>query len=120
MKHHLQRKSLINYQGCNVSEFNLSVVNIIPDVNLKDVNDFAELCGCGPNNISVKLQDDSGAVFWACHSQWKPDDYAAFKALDIPEQYQESMSKLYERSVLDGNPQENMDAALSELGLSRV
>lgn len=97
--------------------FNLSVVSIIDDSNLQDVNDFAGLCGCGPNNISVKLQDGTGAVFWACHSWWKPDDYAAFKALDIPDQYQESMSKLYERVVLDGNAQDNLDAALSELGL---
>ncbi|MHA3052530.1 hypothetical protein [Acinetobacter sp. ANC 4640] len=103
-----------------MGSFNLSVVNIIPDANLQDVNDFAELCGCGPNNISVKLQDGSGAVFWACHSQWKPDDYAAFKALDIPQQYQTSMSKLYERAVLDGNPQDNIQAALNELGLVRI
>ena len=102
-----------------MSEFNLSVVNIIPDANLQDVNDFAELCGCGPNNISVKLQDSKGAVFWACHSQWNPDDYAAFKAIDIPDQYQASMSKLYERIVLDGDAQDNIDAALSELELTR-
>ena len=103
-----------------MDEANLSVVNIIPDANLQDVNDFAELCGCGPNNISVKLQDSSGAIFWACHSQWKPNDYAAFKAMDIPAQYQASMSKLYERTVLDGNPQQNLEAALSGLGLVRV
>ncbi|MHA3117251.1 hypothetical protein E0H86_07145 [Acinetobacter sp. ANC 4635] len=103
-----------------MSEFNLSVVNIISDANLQDVNDFAELCGCGPNNISVKLQDGTGAVFWACHSQWKPDDYAAFKALDIPQQYQTSMSKLYERAVLDGDAWQNWEAALSELGLVRI
>lgn len=100
-----------------MSEFNLSVVNIIPDTNLQDVNDFAELCGCGPNNISVKLQDSSGAVFWACHSWWNPEDYAAFKALEIPPQYHESMSKLYERLVLGGNPQDNWQAALKEKGL---
>ncbi|MHA3090799.1 hypothetical protein [Acinetobacter brisouii] len=103
-----------------MDEANLSAVNVIPDANLQDVNDFAELCGCGSNNISVKLQNSSGAIFWACHSQWKPDDYAAFKAMDIPAQYQVSMSKLYERTVLDGNPQQNFEAALSELGLSIV
>lgn len=103
-----------------MDEANLSVVNIIPDANLQDVNDFAELCGCGSNNISVKLQDIQGAIFWACHSQWKPDDYATFKAMDIPDQYQASMSKLYERAVLDGDAQQNLKAALSELGLSIV
>ena len=103
-----------------MDEANLSVVNIIPDANLQDVNDFAELCGCGPNNISVKLQDSSGNIFWACHSWWKPDDYAAFKAMDIPTQYQAAMSKLYERAVLDGNSQENWKSALNELGLSMV
>lgn len=100
--------------------FNLSVVSIIDDANLQNVNDFAELCGCGPNNISVKLQDSLGAVFWACHAQWNPDDYAEFKAMQIPDQYQASMSKLYERAVLNGNARDNIDAALRELSLSVV
>lgn len=103
-----------------MSEFNLSVVNIIPDANLQDVNDFAELCGCGHNNISVMLQDGTGAVFWACHSWWNPDGYAAFKEIDIPSQYQESMSKLYERVVLDGDAHENWQAALADLNLTQV
>lgn len=103
-----------------MDEANLSVVNVIPDANLQDVNDFAELCGCGSNNISVKLQDSSGNIYWGCHSWWKPDDYAEFKAMDIPAQYQASMSKLYERAVLDGDAWQNWEAALRELGLSIV
>ena len=100
--------------------FNLSVISVIDDANLQNVNDFAELCGCGSNNISVKLQNSSGAIFWGCHSWWKPDDYAAFKAMNIPTQYQASMSKLYERAVLDGEPQDNWKAALAELDLVQV
>ncbi|MHA3062505.1 hypothetical protein [Acinetobacter sp. ANC 4641] len=100
--------------------YNLSVVNIIPDSHREMINAIAELYGCGPNNLSVKLVDSTGAIYWGCHSWWKPDDYAAFKALDIPAQYQASMSKLYERAVLDGNPQQNLEAALSELGLVGV
>ena len=97
--------------------FNLSVVSIIDDANLQNVNDFAELCGCGKNNISVKLQDRSGAIFWGCHAWWNPDDYSTFKEMTIPNQYQASMSKLYERIVLDGEPQDNWKAALAELDL---
>lgn len=98
----------------------LSVVSISADQYVQAVNDFAELCGCGPNSLSVELQDGSGNIFWACHSWWKPDDYAEFKAIDIPAQYQASMLKLYERAVLNGDAQQNWEAALSELGLVRV
>lgn len=105
--------------------FNLSVVNIIPDAHKDDVNAIAELYGCGVNNISVKLQDSTGAVFWGCHSWWKPEDYALFsdpnlRAQIIPAELLPSLEFLYERLVLDGDSQENWQAALSELGFSII
>lgn len=104
--------------------FNLSVVNIIPDTHLVAVNQIAELYGCGPNNISVKLQGVDG-IYWGCHSFWNPDHYAIFtdpdlRAQVVPLELLPSLEFLYERLVLDGNAQENWQAALTELGLSPV
>ena len=105
--------------------FNLSVVNITPDLHRDAINQIAVLYGCGPNNLSVKLQGEDGNIFWGCHSWWKPEDYALFsdeelRAQIIPIELQPSLEFLYERLVLDGNAQENWQAALSELGLSLV
>ena len=104
--------------------FNLSVVNIIPDAHKDAVNQIAELYGCGPNNMSVKLQGTDG-VYWGCHSWWNPEDYALFsddemRAQVIPADLAPSLEFLYERLVLDGDSQENWQAALAEWGLSPV
>ena len=106
-------------------KFNLSVVNIIPDAHKDAINQIAELYGCGENNLSVKLIDSIGAVYWGCHSWWKPEDYAQFsddelRAQVIPAELSPSLEFLYERLVLDGNAQENWQAALAELGSSPV
>ena len=104
--------------------FNLSVVNIIPDAHKDAINQIAELCGCGSNNLSVKLQGEDG-IYWGCHSWWKPEDYAVFsdaelRAQIIPVELQPSLKYLYERLMLDGNAQENWQAALDELNLTLV
>lgn len=103
--------------------FNLSVVNIVPDAHRDSINQVAELYDCGENNLSVKLVDSNGAVYWGCHSWWKPEDYALFsdaelRAQVVPPELLPSLEYLYERLVLDGNAQENWQAALSDLGLS--
>lgn len=105
--------------------FNLSVVNIVPDAHRDSINSIAALYGCGENNISVKLIDSNGAIYWGCHSWWKPEDYALFsdpelRAQIVPPELLPSLEFLYERLVLDGDSQENWRAALSELGLSEV
>ena len=102
--------------------FNLSVVNIIPDAHRDSINQIAELYDCGENNLSVKLIDSNGAIYWGCHSWWKPEDYALFsnaelRAQIIPAELLPSLEFLYERLVLDGNTQENWQSALSELNL---
>lgn len=106
-------------------KFNLSVVSIIPDAHKDVINQIAELCGCGENNISVKLVDSNGAVYWGSHSWWKPEDYALFsneelRAQIIPAELLPSLEFLYERLVLDGDAQENWQAALALNGLSVV
>ena len=105
--------------------FNLSVVNIIADEYREAVNQVAALYGCGENNLSVKLQDSEGAIYWGCHSWWNPDDYATFSDEDlrndlIHPDLRPSLEFLYERIVLDGDAQENWQAVLSELGLSII
>lgn len=104
--------------------FNLSVVNIIPDAHRDSINQIAEIYGCGQNNMSVKLQGHDG-IYWGCHSFWKPEDYAQFSdpyliAQIVPVELSPSLEFLYERLVLDGNAQENWQAALAELSLSPV
>ena len=103
--------------------FNLSVVNIIPDAHKDAVNQIAALYDCGENNLSVKLIDSNGAIYWGCHSWWKPEDYATFtdpdlRALVVPEELAPALEFLYERLVLDGDAQDNWQTALAELGLS--
>ena len=104
--------------------FNLSVVNIIPDAYKDAINQIAELYGCGPNNLSVKLQGEDG-IYWGCHSWWKPEDYAIFSDDElrrqvVPVELAPALEFLYERLVLDGNSQENWQAALALNGLSEV
>ena len=105
--------------------FNLSVVNIVPDVYKDAINQIAEAYGCGPNNLSVKLQDAEGNIFWACHSWWKPEDYAVFSDEElrnqvVPDELKPSLEHLYERLMLDGSSQDNWQAALDELNLTLV
>lgn len=102
--------------------FNLSVVNIIPNAHLVAVNKIAEIYGCGENNLGVRLLNADGSIYWGCHSWWKPEDYALFsdeelRAQVVPPELLPSLEHLYERLVLDGNAQENWQAALTELGL---
>lgn len=104
--------------------FNLSVVNIIPDTHKDVINQIAELYGCGSNNLSVKLQGTDG-IYWGCHSWWKPEDYAIFSDDElrqqvVPTELQPSLGFLYERLMLDGDAQENWQAALALNGLSEV
>ena len=105
-------------------KFNLSVVNIIPDTHKVALNQIAELYGCGPNNLSVKLQGEDG-IYWGCHSWWKPEDYVVFSDDElrqqvVPTELQPSLEFLYERLMLDGDAQENWQAALALNGLSEV
>ena len=106
-------------------KFNLSVVNIAPDAHKDAINQIAELYGCGENNLSVKLIDSNGVVYWGCHSWWKPEDYALFSDDElrqqvVPTELQPSLEFLYERLMLDGDAHENWTAALALHGLSEV
>ena len=106
-------------------KFNLSVVNIIPDAHKDAINQVAALYGCGENNLSVKLQDTDGNIYWGCHSWWKPGDYAVFsdaelRAQIVPSELQPALEFMYERLMFDGDAQENWQAVLDELNLTLV
>lgn len=102
--------------------YNLSVVSIIPDLHRDAINQIAEAYGTGSNAMSVKLVDVDSNIYWGCHAFWKPEDYAVFSDPDlrsqvVPSELSPSLEHLYERLMLDGNAQENWQAALTELGL---
>ena len=104
--------------------YNLSVVNIVPDAHRDAINQIAELYGCGENNLSVKLQGEDG-IYWACHSWWKPEDYAVFSDEElrnqvVPDELKPALEHLYERLMLDGDAQSNWQSALDELELTLV
>ena len=105
--------------------YNLSVVNIVSDAHKDAINQIAELYDCGESNLSVKLVYSTGAIYWGCHSWWKPEDYAVFsdaelRAQIVPSELQPSLEFLYERLMLDGDARENWMAALALNGLSEV
>lgn len=104
---------------------NLSVVNIIPDAHKDAVNQIAEIYGCGENNLSVELIDSNGSIYWGCHAWWKPEHYAIFTDEElrnqiIPSELQPSLGFLYERLMLDGDAQENWQAALNTMNLQVI
>lgn len=111
----------------------LSVVSIVPKADLAVMNALAEAYGCGPNNISVPLCNKDGEVtHYGCHAPWRIEDYAEFtddaarkaKIAELPPELQDAINAavaaLYERTVLNGDAQENWQAALQELGLTQV
>lgn len=111
---------------------NLSVVNIIPAAYLNLINVLAKAYGCGLNNMSVPLCKDGAVTHYGCHSYWRVDDYAEFSSDELrnafisqlpvepQELMQAAISALYERVVVDGDPQQNWQAALQALGLTQV
>lgn len=111
-------------------KFNLSVVSITPKAYLEPINALAEAYGCGPNNMSVPLCTDGEVTHYGCHSFWRIDDYAEFSSdelrnafisqlsVELQEPMQAAVASPYERTILNGDAQENWRAALAELGLT--
>ena len=63
-----------------MSEFNLSVVLLIPDAHKAAINELAELAGYGPDNLSVQLDGPSGSIWWGGHTWAKPEFLAELGA----------------------------------------
>lgn len=112
--------------------FNLSIVNIVPESDVENINLLGSVYYIGSGNLSVKLSDNSGNIFYGCHSWWSKEHYFQFTDNTIRNKFLSSrefltqrqiddinlsISNLYERIVLDGVSKENWNAALIELGL---
>lgn len=114
----------------------LSIVNIIPEEYKDVVNELAYILGMGENNLSIKLQDQDGKIYYACHSWWNIDKYILFKdhvslskmGVNIQE-YKNALLYLREfiidsRNISYGEtkylPSDNLYNALSEMGLSII
>lgn len=95
-----------------------SMVFIVADQYKEAANATAEYYGYGPENISVQLVDVDNNIFWGAHAyenvftQAAPEEEVPGSAIAI--------AAIYKRFVEGGDPLENWNAALAELGLSRV
>lgn len=112
----------------------LAIVNLIPATNVDQINELAERLGKGPNNLSVKLQDSEGQIWYGCHSAaWIKQDFEDFQnpvkvsELDVDmSEYVEALQHLV-WSVVDLTQVENYNAiddnwlpTLAAYGLSKV
>lgn len=103
--------------------FNLSIVSICPNEHRFIINQLAESLGAGENNMSVKLIDKDGVIWWGCHAWWKQEDYAFFKskiASSSNSETQASLNSLIESVVEEGEPHEHWIATLSKHNLKQV
>lgn len=92
---------------------NLSVVHIIEDSNVSNINTLAEILGKGSDNLSIKLKDSSNKIYWGCHSWWTKEAYIQFKDHDLLSSmgidltiFEDSLNKLIE-GVVDSEMYEN-------------
>ena len=103
--------------------YNLSVVNICHDDFKAILDMLAEYYGCGSNNLSIKLENESKEIFWGCHSWWKPEDYEFFSKAPMPvgfEDFQVARDNLIEVIGVEGEaPINTWNNALESLNLKR-
>lgn len=98
-----------------MSEYTLSVVQICPDQYKDSANALAEAAGYGPNNLSVKLTDTHGSVWWGCHAWWIPEVFVAqTRSEDTEVQFILDQVITSTRETMDGHWKEVLD----DLGLS--
>lgn len=115
---------------------NLSIVTVVPEIHKDLLNELAELLGMGSNNLTVKLQNNAGDIFYGCHSWWNPEKYNLFKNIDDLaslgvdiERYRETILSLMDNviDVLTLNeediftvPAYNFNLILEQLGLTQI
>lgn len=113
----------------------LSIVNIIVEEHVDIINELAEILGMGANSLSIKLMDESGNIYYGCHSWWEIDKYITFKdhyrlskmGINI-DTYKQALTLLHEFLIDTRNydeeirsiPSYNWENALKELNLTRV
>ena len=95
--------------------FNLSIVNICKDEHRAAINQLAESFNTGENNMSVKLIDKDGGIWWGCHAWWKQEDCDFFK-----NEIQSSSGYLIESVAEGGDPYKHWVATLSKNNLRQI
>lgn len=59
-----------------MTEYTLSVVQLVPDAHRAAAEAIAEGFGYGAGNLSVELRHSDGSVWWGCHAWWIPEALA--------------------------------------------
>lgn len=111
----------------------LSIVNVVSEHHVDSLNEFAEILGMGVDNLSTKLIDSSGNIYFGCHSWWTVEKYITFKDLSAllklginVDKYKPALKNLHEfvrdtsrmeYSEIVTTPNENWNQSLNELGL---
>lgn len=99
-----------------MTDYTLSVVQLCPGTYRDAANAVAEAAGYGPNNLSVKLKDAGGVIWWGCHAWWKPSVF--FAIADYPPEVQEVLSHVVSSYGENLNPRDHWAEALNNAGLS--
>lgn len=98
-----------------MSEYNYSVVLLIPAAHKDAINELAESLGWGPDNLSIELQGADG-TWYGCHT-WAA---AGFLEQIANTEDSPALSALVVSAVQGGDPLANWNATLSEHNLTRV
>lgn len=103
-----------------MSEYTLSVVQICPDAYKTVAESIAEAAGYGPNNLSVKLVDGDGNIYWGCHAWWIPEALQQNMELPegTPEEYRIALSHVITSVREHGDAHEHWMFVLLENGLA--
>lgn len=74
----------------------LSVVQICPDLYKDVANAIADAAGLGDSNLSVKLVDTEGGIWWGCHAVWRKELYYSNMSLppEAPQEFHEALSNV--------------------------
>lgn len=101
-----------------MSEYSLSVVQVCPDAYKGAANAIAEAAGYGPDNLSVKLVDQDGGVWWGCHAWWIEDRFHESMNLDnyTPE-VAGVLSQVVSSYKVVADPSNHWEEVLENLGL---
>lgn len=69
-----------------MSEYTLSVVQLVPDAYREQANAIAAAYRYGDGNLSVELRHADGSTWWGCHAWWIPEalDAAMQPPADVP------------------------------------
>lgn len=103
--------------------YKLSIVSICPDASRAVINSLAEQYGAGQDNMSVKLIDQKGDVWWGCHSWWKQEDYDVFKNEVVTSssiEIQDALKRLIESVDDGGDPYAHWTSTLEAHNLKQA